>query len=121
MTFPKFPAFVLAAGLAVLASCASNAPKKDPYAEASAAKRAEIDRLSRRIDSLRLLPETPSLAQQIDSLRVRRSFEVGNLQSIGKAAEIQGSMRDTTQKILLLGDIKQQIIDDNRKYPISGH
>jgi hypothetical protein len=115
MTFSKFPAAVL---LAILAGCASNAPKKDAYAEAAATKRAEIDRLSRRIDSLRVLPTTETVDRQLDSLRTRRSLEVGNLQGIGQAAEIQGAMPDTSRKILDFTPDVQRQLDEPKTHPI---
>lgn len=118
MTVSKFPAFALLALSIFLAGCASSAPRKDPYAEAAATKRAEIDRLSRRIDSLRVLPATEAIDRQLDSLRARRSLETGNLQGIGQAAEIQGSMRDTTQKILDFSPEVQRRMDESKTHPI---
>jgi outer membrane murein-binding lipoprotein Lpp len=111
MTFSKFSAAVL---LALLAGCASNAPKKDAYAEAAATKRAEIDRLSRRIDSLRVLPTTEEVDRQLDSLRARRSLEAGNLQGLGSAVEEERKMRQEQNVIGL------QTFDSTRlkKYPI---
>lgn len=116
MTVSKFPAFALLALSAFLAGCASRAPRKDPYAEAAATKRIEIDRLSQRIDSLRALPATDAIDRQLDSLRGLRSLEAGNLQGLGQASRIDGS--DSTQKILNYDEAVQDVVDRNRKYPI---
>ena len=115
MIAAKFSALVL---LALLAGCASNPSKKDGYAEAAAAKRKEIDRLSRRIDSLRVLPTTEAIDRQLDSLRARRSLEAGNLEAIGQAAEIQGARRDTTQKILDFSQEVNRRIEQPKTHPI---
>lgn len=115
MRFAKVTAVLLPV---LLAGCASSSPKQDPYARAAASKRAEIDRLSHRIDSLRVLPPTEAMDREIDSLRARRSLEMGNLQGIGQAAEIQGSMRDTTQKILDFSRDVQRKMDEPKTHPI---
>jgi hypothetical protein len=117
MTFSKFSAFALPALSIGLAGCASSAPRKDPYAQASAAKRLEIDRLSKRIDSLRVLPASEAIDRQLDSLRGLRSLEAGNLQGLGQASR-DNSARDTTQKILDFDHEAQRVIDENKKYPI---
>lgn len=117
MTFAKIPALALLAFSAFLAACASSEPRKDPYAEAAAVKRIEIDRLSKRIDSLRVLPVTDAIERQLDSLRGLRSLEAGNLQGLGQASRANAA-GDTTQKILNYDEAVQDVVDRNRKYPI---
>lgn len=119
MTFSKFPALALFGFSAFVAGCASNAPKKNPYAEAAATKRLEIDRLSKTIDSLRVLPTSEETDRKLDSLRALRSLEAGNLLGIGQAAKDKPPEDGTGTFLYESGkNIADHVEQQNRKYPI---
>ena len=101
----------------LLGACASNTARKDPYAQAAQAKRAEIARLDRAIDSLRALPEAADLAGKIDSLEKRKAIEQANMTGIGGAANTAQSMSSEGRMLDAEAESKH-VQDENRKYPI---
>jgi hypothetical protein len=116
MKFSKFLALVVFSSF--VAGCASSAPKKDPFAEAAAAKRIEIDRLSKTIDSLRVLPTSEETDRKLDSLRALRSLEAGNLLGIGHAAKDKPPEDGTGTFLYESGKHTiERIENESRKYP----
>ena len=102
----------------LMSACGSSAPKPDPYAKAAQAKRAEVARLDRLIDSLRAAPDAAALAGRIDSLAARKALELGNLAGIDGAAGAARSMADSGATMLNADAESRHVQEENRKYPI---
>lgn len=107
----------LFAMLVLLGACASNTARKDPFAEAASAKRAEIERLADQIAKLKASPDAAALAGKIDSLERRKSLEEANVAGIGDAARTMLESKDTG-KILDAANEAKWVQEKNLKHPI---
>lgn len=98
----------------LLGGCAAPTVRKDPYAQAVAAKRDRIQELSEEISRLRARPDAALLIAKIDSLESLRSVTQAGLGSIGMAVQEEASMSKDRKALNVYHDSLE-----TKKYPVS--